>query len=312
MSIPLNAAVTTSSERSTRPSSAFSKIGLMARQHTSDVADTLSYLVQYLAALKVGAIVEQETLKVIPNCSLPGVAREHLNQHCEVLIVVGGDGSLLSAARGVAQQNLPVIGVNRGTLGFLTDILPDKIHKIGAMLGGEYREEQRFLVESTVYDISDSSQRILLGKDIALNDVVLLSQTVGRMISFALHLDDVLVCNYRADGLIISTPTGSTAHALSGGGPIVHPSLNVLTIVPMFSHNLSSRPIVISADGILKITAAASNTTSLKIIGDGQNVIIVPQHGEVTIRKACEKLRLLHPLDYDYFESLRVKLGWEV
>lgn len=285
------------------------KIGLIARQNTPDISNTLGTLIDYLIQLKIAVIVEQETLNVIPNCGLKAVAHEFLNEHCELLIVVGGDGSLLSAARAIVQQNLPVIGVNRGTLGFLTDILPDKISKVGEMLRGDFYEEQRFLLESAVYDMQEKPK--LLGQDIALNDIVLLSQTVGRMIKFALYLDDTIVCNYRADGLIISTPTGSTAHALSGGGPIVHPVLNCVTILPMFSHNLSSRPIVISAEETLKITVAADNTTPLKIVSDGQNVITIPKCGEVLVKKSLEKLRLLHPLDYDYFESLRIKLGWE-
>lgn len=296
---------------------AFHTVGLMAKQHTPGIEATLSALIEYLASLKMRAIVEQETLNVIPNCGLEPVARHSLSKHCALLIVVGGDGSLLSAARAIVQQNLPVIGINRGTLGFLTDILPEKFHKIGEMLEGKFNEEQRFLIASTAYDLGNTINAIkenkpsILGQELALNDIVLLSQIAGRMIKFALYMDDVLVCNYRADGLIISTPTGSTAYALSGGGPIMHPHLNTLTIVPMFSHNLSSRSIVMSSEGTLKIVIANDNNVPVKIVSDGQNVINIPYCGEIIIKKAQEKLRLLHPLDYDYFAALRGKLGWE-
>jgi NAD+ kinase len=312
----------------------FKKIGLMARQYnnTNELAHTLHLVIQYLTALKRTVIVEEETLNVIPNCGLKAAARNELSRHCEVLIVVGGDGSLLSASRSAAQQNLPVIGINRGALGFLTDILPDRLEKIGEIVSGSYLEERRFLLETIAYDkpadgnasnkngqapniatnkITKPTKARVLGKEIALNDAVLLASSVGQMIRFTLYLDNINICNYRADGLIISTPTGSTAHALSGGGPIIHPSLDAITIVPMFSHNLSSRPIVVNAASILKIVIAPMNPTPAKIVCDGHNEINLVNGGEIIIKKAREMLHLLHPIDYDYFAALHVKLGWE-
>jgi len=298
----------------------FNKIGLMARQRTSGIANTLNALVQYLHTLKVRVIVEQETLKVIPNCGFPGIINGDLSKYCELLIVVGGDGSLLNAARSATQQHLPVIGINRGTLGFLTDILPNKIGKIGEILQGKFLEEQRFLLESNIYSQATLAECYTerealsvrsLGSTIALNDVVLLAAKVGHLIDFTLRINDTMVCDYRADGLIISTPTGSTAYALAANGPIVHPSLDVLAVVPMFSHNLSSRPIVISANDVLKISITVGDGELVKLVSDGQDEITIPRGGEIVVKKATKKLRLLHPLDYDYFEALRVKLGWE-
>lgn len=304
----------------------------MAKQQTQNVAEAVNIIVNYLSNLNVPIIVEQETLNVIANCNFPAVPRHELSKFCDLLIVIGGDGRLLSASRSAAKQNLPIIGINLGTLGFLADIPLNNINKIGEILNGHYYEEQRFLLETTVQNqqklsstkienqpptqieqsnVENQNTKSIIGQDIALNDIVMTAVTAGRMIKFALHIDDKLVCSYRADGLIISTPTGSTAHALSGGGPILHPSLNAIAIVPMFSHNLSSRPIVISSASTLKLTPTPKNNEPIKITCDGQNEIIVPPKSEVTIKKAQEKLCLIHPADYDYFTSLRVKLGWE-
>ena len=275
-------------------------------KNTQNVAAAVNLIINYLASLNVQVIVEQETLNVITNCQLPVISRNELSKHCDLLIVVGGDGRLLSASRSAAKQNLPVVGVNLGTLGFLADIRLENISQIGEILNNKYHEEQRFLLETQV-----KNQETIIAQDVAFNDIVMTAIKAGRMIEFALHIDDNLVCSYRADGLIISTPTGSTAHALSGGGPILHPSLKALAIVPMFSHNLSSRPIVINDSSVLKLTPAKHNKEAIKIICDGQNEIIISEGSEVIIKKAAEKLRLIHPIDYNYFESLRMKLGWE-
>lgn len=300
------------------------RVGIMARQHTTPVAFALSSLIDYLATLKVNIVVENETAKLLTpaHSSLPHVARSILGKHCALLLVVGGDGSLLSAGRDAAKQNLPILGINLGKLGFLTDVLPTKLTLIENILRGRSSKENRFLIEAIVGQqphetrVTPRSRRtqnppFRHKRDIALNDIVLLAKTSGRMFNFALYLDDNFVCNYRADGLIISTPTGSTAHALAGGGPIVHPALNALTIIAMFSHNLSSRPIVVSADSTLTIVQESKNPVPIKVVCDGQNEIKVERGEKISIKKANEKLCLVHPLDYNYFEALRGKLGWE-
>ena len=319
----------------------FKRIGLIAKQQTANVANAIDLVTNYLTKLNVPVILEQETSRIMKNCKFPTVAQHELNKFCDLLVVIGGDGRLLSASRSAAKQNLPVVGINLGTLGFLADIPLQNIKKINDIIQGEHYEEQRFLLETEIYstptdfhgtahlETSDCSehhqqqhnlastqnaqsacdQSKLIAHDIALNDIILTAVTAGKMIEFALYIDNKLVCSYRADGIIISTPTGSTAHALSGGGPIIHPSLQSLAIVPMFSHNLSSRPIVINANSTLKLSPI--NNKPIKITCDGQNEIAVPSAGNIIIKKAHEKLRLIHPKDYDYFNSLRVKLGWE-
>lgn len=278
----------------------------MGKEYLPNIADTLQTLIEYLTDCEVNVILEKGTAKILGNTNLPFFASDELGKHADLLIVVGGDGSLLSAARVAVSQDLPVLGINRGRLGFLTDITPNNITKIAAILHGEYFAEERFLLKVEAFH-----KETLLGQGLSLNDAVLLSQSVGHMAEFAVCIDNQAVCSYHADGLIVATPTGSTAHALSCNGPILHPALNAVVLVPMLSHNLSSRSIAISSDSVIKILIAESNRVAVQINCDGQNSIFVPAGGYINICKAKEKLKLLHPKDYNYFETLRAKLHWE-
>jgi len=286
-------------------SSAFKSVAIIGRQNTVAARKTLSNLITHLQLKKINIALEQGTAKILPNHKLPVIPHEKLCDNCELIIVLGGDGSLLSAARIAACQDLPIIGINRGKLGFLTDIAPNNITKIDAILAGEFYEERRFLLAS---EMQNNDKAIV--RNLALNDIVFLSYIAGHMINFSVHVDQQFLCSYYADGLIIATPTGSTAHALSSGGPILHPALEAVVLVPMLSHNLSSRPIVIKSNSTIKVTFNNANTTDLLVRCDGQVQTML--HGSsVKIKKAKEKLRLLHPTDHNYFETLRTKLHWE-
>lgn len=286
-------------------SAMFKSVAIIGRQNNMDTRTTISNVIMHLEKKKISTVLEQDTAKILLNYKIPAVPKEDLHHNCELIIVIGGDGSMLSAARIAAKQNLPVIGINRGNLGFLTDIAPDNIEKIDAILAGDFYEEQRFLL---VTEAKDCQQ--ILQRNLALNDVVFLSYIAGDMLSFSVYVNNQFVCDYNADGLIISTPTGSTAHALSGGGPILTPDLEAITLVPMFSHNLNSRPIVVKSDSIIKVVFNSTDATELLVRCDGQ-VQTMLHGGYIQIKKAEEKLRLLHPADYDYFETLRTKLHWE-
>jgi NAD+ kinase len=221
--------------------------------------------------------------------------------------VVGGDGSLLSAARMAIQVNTPVIGVNRGRLGFLTDILPQDIEtQLQAVLEGKYTEEHRFLLSTSIHD---NQQSYFAGN--ALNDVVLGRGSDTLLIEFTVYVNEQLVSHFRSDGLILSTPTGSTAYSLSAGGPIMHPQLNAIVLVPMFSHSLSSRPLVIDGTSEIELHIGEYNEQELKISCDGHESRMVKPGQRVTIKKNSNQLRLLHPVDYHYYDTLRSKLGWE-
>ena len=283
----------------------FKNIAIIGRQKSVGVKNTLLALIKHLETKKVNFFLEKDTAAIIPKQKFPTIPHEKLKDNCDLIIVIGGDGSMLSASRIAAKQKLPIIGINRGDLGFLTDISPKNISKINEILEGKFYTEQRFLLAAKM-----ENKKEVIAYNLALNDIVFLSYATGHMIEFSVHVDGQFLCNYRSDGLIVATPTGSTAHALSSGGPILHPSLENIVIVPMLSHNLSSRPIVINSKSEIKVTFNESNPDYLLILSDGQTQTMM-QGGTITINKAKEKLKLLHPTDYNYFETLRSKLNWE-
>ena len=230
-----------------------------------------------------------------------------MGQKHDLIVVVGGDGSLLSAARMAIKVNVPVIGINRGRLGFLTDISPQNIEShFAAVLAGEYEEEQRFLLLTRIHD----SETTYFQGD-ALNDVVLSRGNVSHLIEFDVIINQQFVCHYRSDGLILSTPTGSTAYALSAGGPIMHPQLDAIVLVPMFSHSLSSRPLVVDGQVKIDLKISERNESDLQVSCDGHESRLVKPGQLVSIEKNSQRLRLLHPRDYHYYDTLRIKLGWE-
>jgi NAD+ kinase len=284
----------------------FTTIGLIGRQGMQAVSDTLTAVLDYLQVRGLEVLVEEETAVSLKRQQFTCCARDELAQKVDLLIVVGGDGSLINAAHSAVEHNTPVLGVNRGRLGFLTDIHPQDLEKkIGEVLNGDYQEEQRFLLNTTI-----ALQRDKLEAGIALNEVVLMPGNVARMIEFSITIDDQFVCAQQADGLIVATPTGSTAYALSGGGPILYPQLDAVVLVPMFPHTLSARPIVVSAKSHIVIHIDAHSTVAPWLSCDGQARISVPIGANISIQKNTKVLRLIHPLDYNYFETLRTKLHW--
>jgi NAD+ kinase len=284
----------------------FKTIGLIARQRQEDLSDTLQSLKNLLLERQLSVIVETETANYLPKSKLPISPREEIGKQCDLIIVVGGDGSLLNAARVAVDSRTPVLGINRGRLGFLTDIHPSELNsRIEEVLDGNYIEEKRFLLTATI-----KNKKKTIATDLALNDVVLTPGELAHMIEFAISIDDQFVCSQRADGLIVATPTGSTAYALSGGGPILHPHLDAIVLVPMFPHTLSARPIVISGTSTTKILIPESSETAPKLSCDGQARITLPPGCEIYIEKKAEQLRLIHPTDYSYFQTLRSKLHW--
>jgi NAD+ kinase len=283
----------------------FNRVLLFGRQSGDDIIETLLTVRDYLCEQHVEVFFEQETAATLPPQPQPNLNRKELADRCDLIIVVGGDGSLLRAAHVAAEHNLPVLGVNRGRLGFLTDIYPEEVARIGRVLEGDYREEKRSLIWARL------EGKQLISEGIALNDVVLSPGSVSRMIEFEIYINQQFVCKQRADGLIVATPTGSTAYSLSGGGPILHPNLNAIVLVPMFPHTLSSRPVVVSGDSVIEIRIAQDNPSSPEVSYDGQERVAIPPNGKIIITQHSQHLRLIHPKDYNYFETLRTKLRWE-
>jgi len=285
----------------------FKRVILYARQHRASqgVNETLQRLVHYLQNKSVEVFIDIDTATSF-DLTLPVLKREEMDEEGDLIIVVGGDGSLLSAARMAIQVNVPVIGINRGRLGFLTDISPQQLDtQLDQVLAGHYSEEKRFLIYTRIHDGSNTYYQ-----GMALNDVVLSRGNEPHLIEFEIHIDEQFVTDYRSDGLIVSTPTGSTAYALSAGGPILHPKINAIIMVPMFSHSLSSRPFLMDGDAQLELRISKGNDRDLQISCDGHESGFVKPGQSVAIKKHDQQLRLLHPPKYHYYDTLRIKLGW--
>jgi NAD+ kinase len=285
----------------------FNTIGIVGRPDTNaQITDTLKLLIDYLNARKLNIIIEQYTADVLVEHALPICSPHELGELCDLVIVIGGDGSMLTAARALAKHQVPVVGINRGGLGFLTDIPPDQIEqKLDGVFAGEYTTESRFLLTATVQRSEGSDN---CGQ--ALNDVVLSTGQLSRMIEFELYINDQFVYSQRSNGLIVSTPTGSTAYALSGGGPIMHPDLDAIVLVPMFPHTLTARPIVVDGNSKIMIIPGTLHDASPQISCDSHTNFITAPNDKILIEKMSSTLTLIHPLQHDFYQACRSKLGW--
>lgn len=284
--------------------SPFTEVLLIGRPNVPGVPETLDTLKQHLLDLQLTLHIETNTA----NCMNPAGASicdsDALPKTIQLIIVVGGDGSLLNAAHVAIQQDLPIIGVHRGRLGFLTDIHPNHLNMLDDVLRGEYQIEPRRLIQATLTQPQQTTT------DLALNDVVVMHSDGPQMVEFETFIDDKFVCQQRADGLIIATPTGSTAYALSSGGPILKPKLDALTLVPMCPHTLSSRPLVVGLDCKIEVRIT-NNNKPVNVSCDGIQHRVADPGDHLVITPYPQKLQLVHPLAYDYFTMLREKLGWQ-
>lgn len=284
----------------------FNRIGLVGRRKQRGLREVLQQLLTLLQERGLEVMLEDQLADVVPGHSQRLASRDEIGQEADLVIVVGGDGSLLSAARTLAKYETPVLGVNRGRLGFLTDITPDQMSRdIPPVLDGNFERENRFLLDAEV--LRDDH---VVGRADALNDVVVNSGTSARMIEFELYINDSFVYRQRADGLIVSTPTGSTAYSLSGGGPIMHPTLDAMVLVPMFPHALSSRPIVVDGASEIRVDILQRNRIHPPVTCDGQVNMTARPGDSVHIVKKPHPLILLHPVGHSFYASCRDKLRW--
>lgn len=284
---------------------AFRNIGVVARPNSERALSTTRLLVAYLKSQHRHVIIEDRLEQELAELNLQAATRKQMGEACDLVIVVGGDGSLLSAGRTFAGYNVPLLGVNRGRLGFLTDISPAELEeKVGQVLAGNYATEHRFLLHMEV-----QRSRNIVGEGAALNDVVLLAGDSVHMLEFELFIDGNFVYSQRSDGLIMSTPTGSTAYALAGGGPIMHPKLDAIVLVPLNPHTLTSRPLVVDGNSEIKLRVLTENLMPL-VSCDGQEGVRVQLGDIIYVRKKSKKLMLLHPPGHDFYEACRSKLGW--
>jgi NAD+ kinase len=289
----------------------FSTIGLIGHLNNERAVYSIKRLIRFLQQRSKAFVLEVETAALITDAGMVAAARqimdmETLGQVCDLVIVVGGDGSLLRGARALAKYQVPLLGVNRGRLGFLTDITPEDIeNKVDEVLSGKFTSEKRFLLDM---EVKRAGQ--LIDTADALNDVVLHPGKFIHMLQFEIYVDGVFVTSQRSDGVIVATPTGSTAYSLSGGGPILHPTLDAIVVVPMNPHTLSSRPIVVAGNSEISIRVGEHNRAEPMVTCDGNSHVEVQTGDEICIRKKDQLLELLHPLDYNFYQRCRSKLGW--
>lgn len=287
------------------PQEKFRIVGLLARSESEQALYSMRQLIHFLHGRDCTVIVDKSIAGSLAEMGLQAASAAQMGDACDLVIVVGGDGSLLGAARTLARYDVPVLGVNRGHLGFLTDVLPSEIEtRVGQVLDGEYTTERRFLLDMEV-----RRGKTVVGEGSALNDVVLLSGDSVHMIDFELTIDGHFVYGQRSDGLIISTPTGSTAYALSGGGPIMHPRLDAMVLVPLNPHTLTSRPLVVDGNSEIKIQITTEKVKPL-VSCDGTAGTRLQLDDVIAIRKKPHRLQLIHPPGHDFYQACRSKLGW--
>ena len=224
----------------------------------------------------------------------------------DLIIAIGGDGTMLYASRLTREFNIPILGINRGRLGFLADVTPNEmLMSVNHVLDGNFSTDTRLVLEAKLYRSSGTNEVAF-----ALNDVVIQRRETGRMISFETRVENRYVNTHSGDGLIVATPTGSTAYALSCGGPIIEPHLNTVAIVPICPHTLTDRPIMVSADNLIEITLTQGDETKAEIIIDGFPMGSINPNEKLNISAAAKRVTLVHPPGYDFYEILRSKLLW--
>ena len=281
----------------------FREIGILVKEDLSDGIDNeaLNLMINSMSNLDINLYIDKSSNNKNENSTV--LEHKEFVKKVDIVVVFGGDGTLLNAARKYLNYDIPILGINMGNVGFLTDISTDNFEKtIKEVLDGNYKIEERNLVSAKF------GNNHLYG----LNEVVIHSGAYAQLMRYRLNVNNRVVYEQRSDGLIIATPTGSTAYALSAGGPIIHPSLDVWTILPMLPQSLSSRPFVISTDEKVEMDLFDGPNENAKICVDGQDDIDIPYGEKILISKMEKTLKLVHPNDNDFFEACREKLGWSL
>ncbi len=282
----------------------FKRVALIGKYRSPEIAESLGRLAAFLSGAGCEVLVEEATAADTGVSRYRTVSYEMLGDATDVAVVLGGDGTLLNAARRLARFCVPLIGVNQGRLGFMTDIARDHmIESMSAILAGKYQREQRVLLDA---EVLRGGSRVF--HTLALNDVVVNRGEIGRMIELEVKVDGELIHVLRADGLILATPTGSTAYAMSANGPILHPSVAGIAIVPLCPHALSNRPITISDRSVVDIVVLPPQEARIHF--DGQMRFDARAGDQVRIARSAHCITLLHPPGYSYFAMLREKLHW--
>ncbi|MDA7842159.1 NAD(+) kinase [Gammaproteobacteria bacterium] len=284
--------------------SIFKNIAVISKINDDSVKDSLDSVINYLDSKKISYFLDKNSSILLKNKMASDM--EVIKNSCDVALIIGGDGTLLRAAQDLSIASIPICGINRGRLGFLVDISPDHIEEnLEKILSGSYSVDERISLTGTI---------IRKGKEItsnlSFNDVVIHSRDAVRMIEMDTTLDGEKLYTINADGLVVSTPTGSTAYSLSSGGPILQPTLEALLMVPICPHLLSNRPIVVGMDSIIEIKLSEKSQTNASVTFDGQINVPIEANDTIRISKSKVTLKLIQPPGHSYLSILREKLGW--
>lgn len=279
-------------------------VALVGRLPAHGIAGSLTAVAEFLESSGRQVIFESETAAQLNLNGVTIMTIAEIGRHADLVIVVGGDGTMLGVARQLAEFAVPMIGINQGRLGFMTDIPAERmIAVLTEMLNGNIRSEQRSLLEGRV--VRDGA---VIFEAMAVNDVVVARGGGSGMIELRVEVDGHFMYNQRSDGLIVGTPTGSTAYALSAGGPLLHPSLTGLVLVPIAPHALSNRPIVVPDSSEIVIEVISGRDSSVNF--DMQSLASLQHHDRIVIRRSVHAMTFLHPADWTYYDTLREKLHW--
>ncbi len=282
----------------------FKKIALVGKYQADGFAHMLLNLANILKNLGCEVFLEAETASNTTITQLPSIPAREFESNIDLVIVLGGDGTMLGIARQIAGQNVPLIGINMGTLGYMTDIpLQDVELVLTEMLNGQYESDVRYLLEANV--IRDTT---VIGSGLALNDVVVNRSGFSGMLELTVRVNDQFMYNQRSDGLIVATPTGSTAYSMSAGGPILHPSVAGVVLAPIAPHALSNRPIVLPSDSLIAIELVGGKDVTVNF--DMQSLTQLQIGDVIAIKRSQKTITLLHPIDHSDYRALRQKLHW--
>ncbi len=282
----------------------FPTVALIGKYYAAGIATPLQELAECIAREGHNVVFERETALNIGLQGYPTLMPHEIGQQADVAVVLGGDGTLLGIGRQLAGHDVPLIGVNHGRLGFMTDIpLSEMQTVLPEMLAGHYDTEQRTLLQAHVQRDGKT-----IFSELAFNDVVVNRSGISGMVELAVSVDGNFMYNQRSDGLIVATPTGSTAYALSAGGPILHPTLSGLVLVPIAPHSLSNRPIVLPHEAEVLIEVSSGRDASVNF--DMQSLTSLQPGDQIVVRRAVQSVTLRHPVGYNYYATLRQKLHW--
>ena len=282
----------------------FHHAALVGKYQADGIRPLLEEIAHFLLHLGLEVSFEHQTALNTGVTDYDALTLDEIGAQCDLAVVVGGDGTMLGIARELARFNLPLVGINQGRLGFITDVpLGQYREALAPMIAGDYEEDFRAMLEGEIWRDDEC-----IFEGLSMNDVVVSRGATASMVELRIDIGDEFVANMRADGLIVASPTGSTAYALSAGGPILHPGIAGWVVVPIASHTLSNRPIVLPDTGVVRITVVAGRDASANF--DMQGLASLLHGDQVRVHRSAHKVRFLHPRGWSYYATLRRKLRW--